>query len=190
MTLQAFQRRVVSGSLVSVPVWLIKGADVANMDFTISYDANVAKPEGTLEKGYMLDNALFESNTGETGIIRASFAQNSGVVSGTGPVAYLPFRAVGQPGTKTVLHLEVTTINNPAGDKLAIDTIDGSIEIISQGEQTAAEACGEGQLNANVAKCALQMSVRLKPVDLTLDLNGDGQVTSRDAEIVLQRILG
>ncbi len=189
MTLQAGVRRVVAGSLVNVPVYLIKGADVANMDFTVSYDANVARSEGDLLKGYLLDNALFESNTGEYGIIRAAFAQNTGVVSGTGPVAYLPFRATGTPGTKTALHLEVPAINDPTGTVLTIDRIDGSIEIISDGNAQPWEACGFRELNLGVALCALQMSVQLIPKNMALDMNKDIQVNSRDAVIIIQRRL-
>lgn len=189
MTLQAGMRRVVSGSLVNVPVYLIKGADVANMDFTVSYDANVARPEGNLLKGYLIDNALFESNTGENGIIRAAFAQNTGVVSGTGPVAYLPFRATGTPGTKTALHLEVPAINDLTGTVLTIDRIDGSIEIISDENAQLWEACGFRELNLGVALCALQMSVQLIPKNTALDMNKDLQVNSRDAAIIVQRRL-
>jgi len=34
------------------------------------------------------------------------------------------------------------------------------------------------------------MSVQLRPVQLTLDIDNDGAVTSRDATIILQRVTG
>ena len=98
MALQAGQRRVPEGALVWVPVYLINGANVANTNFNIVYDNTVARPEGDLVQGSLLGQALFEFNTTEPNRIRVGFAQQSGIY-GTGPVTYVPFRAVGPPGT-------------------------------------------------------------------------------------------
>ncbi|MFQ5858678.1 MAG: hypothetical protein ACE5LU_24010 [Anaerolineae bacterium] len=189
MTIQAGQRQVVEGQLVNVPVWLIKGADVANINFTIGYNAGVAAPEGDLIKGNLLANALFSSNSGESGLIRAGFAQTSGI-NGTGTVAYMPFRAVGKPGDRTVLDVGVSTINNPGGTVLAIDRIDGQILIVGPDGVVPGDCDGDGSLTELDALCALQMSVQLIPERLTLDLDTDSQVTSRDSVIILQRAIG
>jgi hypothetical protein len=83
MALQAAQRRVGVGELVLVPIWLIKGNNVANINYELTYNASVARPEGTIQKGNLLDNALFSANPNTSGIIRVGFAQTTGV-SGTG----------------------------------------------------------------------------------------------------------
>lgn len=189
MTLQAGQRQVVEGQLVNVPVWLLNGADVANINSTVGYNASVATPEGDLIKGNLLDNALFSANTGDTGIIRAGFAQTSGI-DGTGTVAYIPFRAVGQPGDRTALDVAVSTINDPDGTVLTIDRIDGQILIVGADGVTPGDCDGDGALTEVDALCALQMSVQLIPERLVLDLDTDSQVTSRDSVIILQGAIG
>ena len=189
MALQAGQRRVAAGDLVYVPVWLINGANVANINLSIGYDAGVAAPEGDLIKGNLLANALFSSNSGERGLIRAGFAQTSGV-NGTGTVAYMPFRAIGQPGDRTVLDVGVSTINDPGGTVLTIDRIDGAILIVGPDGLLPGDCDGDDVLTELDALCALQISVKLIPERRTLDVDGDGQVTSRDAVVILQGAVG
>ena len=186
MTLQAGQRRVVEGGLVNVPVWLINGKDVANTNFTVDYRGSVAVPEGDLIRGSLLDRALFEFNTAEADLIRIGFAQTSGI-NGTGTVTYVPFRAVGKAGDRTELHLEVTTINDPGGTVLTIDRIDGAIQIVGPDGLVPGDCNNDGSLTQYDAACALQISVRLRPVILALDIDDNGEVTSRDATIILQR---
>lgn len=189
MAIQAAQRRVMTGELVQVPVWLIKGNNVANINYELSYNASVARPEGTIRKGYLLDNASFSANPNTSGIIRVGFAQATGT-SGTGPLTYIPFRAVGKAGDRTPLSLAVTTINNPAGATLAIDRIPGEIVIVDRNGLTPGDCEGTGKpLSALDVMCALEMSVKLIPTRLIMDMDNNGDVTSRDAAIIAQRIL-
>jgi hypothetical protein len=199
MALQAGQRRVPQGALLYVPVYLLNGANVANMNFNIAYNNAVARPEGDLVQGSMLGGALFEHNTAETNLIRVGFAQQSGIY-GTGAVTYVPFRAVGQPGSRTDLCLEVTTINDPGGTVLPIDRIHGFIEIVNpdgtgpgggtgpgSGGVLQGDCVPDGRLDERDATCALQMSVNLRPVLPWIDMDGSGDVTSRDATLILQQ---
>jgi hypothetical protein len=186
MTLQGGQRRVLPGGLVEIPIWLVNGANVANMNFTVAYDPAVAVIEGSSAQGFLLDQALYSSNPRDTGLFRGGFAQTSGL-NGTGVVAYMPFRAVGKPGTKTELHLEVTTINNPGGTVLPIDKISGSIEILSPDGWTVGDCDGDGNLTAIDARCALEVSVNLRPTIARLDIDNSGDTTSRDATLILQK---
>lgn len=189
MAIQAAQRRVGVGELVNVPVWLIKGNNVANINYELTYNANVARPEGTIRKGYLLDNAFFSANLNTSGIIRIGFAQATGI-SGTGPVTYIPFRAVGKAGDRTPLSLAVTTINNPSGATLAIDRIPGEIVIVGADGLTPGDCEGTGKaLSGLDVMCALEMSVKLIPVRLVMDMDNSRDVTSRDAAIIAQTIL-
>ncbi len=187
MTLQAGQRQVLAGELVTVPVWLIYANNVANMNFEMSYDTGVAQLEGDIPKGSLLDNALFTFNPNENSVIPMGFAQTTGVY-GTGAVAYVPFRAVGQPGDRTQLTLAVTKINDPDGTELAIDRIYGEITIMAPGGSVPGDCDGDGRMTALDALCALEMSVRLRPEALNLDLDNDSAVTSRDSTLILQSI--
>ena len=45
MALQAGQRWVVPGAMVNVPVWLVNGTDIANINFNVTYDPAVVVPE-------------------------------------------------------------------------------------------------------------------------------------------------
>ncbi|MEZ4569967.1 MAG: hypothetical protein R2849_06505 [Thermomicrobiales bacterium] len=189
MTLQAGQRQVVSGGFVWVPVYLLRSGNVANMNFEIEYSSDVAVIEGNPIQGNLLGNHIFRANVNDSGIVRVGVAGTSGIV-GTGTVAWLPFRAVGQPGDATRLTVTVSTINTPDGTVPAIDRIHGRIIITDQNGQVPGDCNGDAVLTEFDAYCALEMSVQLRPVDLVLDMNGDGQVTSRDATLILQRVLG
>jgi len=188
MTLQAGQRRVPAGGLVLVPVWLINGNNVANLNFDVRYDASVAQPEGSILRGNLLDQALFSANPNESGIVRIGFAQTSGVF-GTGTVALIPFRAVGQAGDRTSLTLDVTTINNPDGAAPAIDLIYGEIVIVGPDGLAPGDCDGDGRQTVADAMCALEISVGLRPPIMALDLDVSGDVTSRDAVLILQQAL-
>jgi Cohesin domain len=205
MTIQAAQRQVIAGDLVLVPVWLIKANNVSNINFQMTYDANIVKPEGTLTKGNLLDNSLFTVNPNQAGSILSGFAQTSGL-SGTGTVLNIPFRAIGKPGDRTPLGLTVTAINDPSGGKLAIDRIPGEILIYNKDGTfppppngnpgppppniLLGDCDGDGSLTEVDALCALEMSVQLRPSRPIMDIDGSGDVTSRDAVIILQRAIG
>lgn len=188
MTLQVAQRRVAPGELVMVPVWLVKGSGVANMNFDLTYDANVARPEGAIVKGNLLDSALLSTNPNTSGILHAGFAQDVNL-NGTGTVAYVPFRAVGQAGDRTTLMPVVTTINSQDGRALSIDRVPGEIVIAGPGETLGGDCDGDGAVTTLDALCALEMSVQLRPARPVMDVDQNGSVTSRDAAVLLQQAL-
>jgi pimeloyl-ACP methyl ester carboxylesterase len=207
LTIQAAQRGVIAGDVVLIPVWLIKGAGVANLNVEVRYDAAVAIPEGTIGKGNLLDHALFAPNPNESGVILAGFAQTGGLTEETGTVMNVPFRAVGQPGDRTHLEITVTTINDATGAALTVDRISGEILIVSPdgtvpgaagaggsgpnaGGLARGDCDGDGQVTEADALCALEMSVQLLPPQPLLDVDDSNDVTSRDAAIILQRAIG
>ena len=185
MVIQVGQRRVLSGEFVFLPVWLIRGDDVANVNFETRHDPSVAVTEGEVLRGNLLDGALFSANPEDAAITRVGFADTGGV-NGTGTVAYVPFRAVGPPGSFTEVNIEVTAINAPSGADLVISRINGMIEVVGPGGQTQGDCDGDGRLTAVDALCALQASVGLIPESPALDADNDSEVTSRDAIVILQ----
>jgi hypothetical protein len=172
-----------------LPVSLINGKDVANMNFTASYDPRVAVSAGPILRGNLLGSAMFEQNPAERGLMRIGYAQTGGI-TGTGPVAAVPFKAVGKPGDRTAVHLEVTTINDPAGARLQIARIHGEILIVGPDSVLPFDCDGDVAITAADARCALQMSVNLRPVNLVMDADADTQVTSNDARLILQKVVG
>jgi hypothetical protein len=183
MALEAAQRRVQAGELVIVPVWLVKGANVANFNYELAYNGNVARPDGTIQKGNLLDAALFSLNPNTTSAIRAGFAHPSGI-SGTGTVTNIPFRAVGKVGDRTALTPSVTTVTNTSGGALAIDRIPGEIVIVAAKAVLPGDCDGDGAWTMLDALCAQEMSARLVPVRAVMDVDNSGDVTLRDAVII------
>jgi hypothetical protein len=190
-TLQAGKRTARSGESVTVPIYLIKGPNLADMNFNLHYDVRVVGSAGQPSKGNLLDQAMFEANTKESGIVRLGFAQTSDLgAPGTGTVAQAPFKALGQPGDRTSLRLEVTTAGSAAGGKPAVATIDGEISIVGATGQVPGDSNGNGVLDMGDALEALKMSVQLIPVKMAADIDSDGRVTSTDARLIRQRVTG
>lgn len=189
MILQADRRQVKAGDTVLLPITLLNAKDVANMNFTVSYDASVAVSAGPIVRGNLLGSALFEQNPTERGLMRVGYAQSGGI-SGSGPVAAIPFKAVGRPGDRTSVRLAVTTINDSAGSRLQIARVDGEILIVGAGGELPLDCDGDAAITAADARCALQMSVNLRPVNLVMDADADRQVTSNDARLILQKAVG
>lgn len=212
MSLEAPRRLGLPNDLVLIPITLNNAANVANLNFEVEYDPAVIRAEGNLVKGNLLDNALFSGNPATPGLVRNGFAQTSGL-SGTGTVVNIPFRMIGKPGDKSPLALNVTTINDPNGGVLTIERIPGEILITNAdgtlpgsggtGTGTGGNTGGsngggippgdcDGDLHVTEldALCALEMSVKLRAVQLIMDMDKSGDVTSRDAVIILQRAVG
>ena len=185
-TIVAAKRVVREGALVTVPIWLVNTPDMSNINFEVSYDAGVARPEGDPAKGSFPPSALFAANAGEAGVVLVGLSQKTGA-SGTGQVALITFRAVGKVGQVTDLNLSVTKVDDPGGAPLTAARVPGWIKIVDENGLLPGDCNGDGHLDAIDALCALQMSVELRPVDNILDIDKDGQVTSRDASVILQR---
>jgi hypothetical protein len=147
MTLEAKHYRVDSGETVQIPIYLNYGDDIANLNFTVAYDPNVARPEGNGAKGNMLGGSLFSSNPAQTALFRGGIRRKRRPCSGHGTVAYIPVqRPNGPAGSKTPLTLAVSTINQPSGTIPAIALIHGSITIAGH---DAGDCDGDGKLSAS-----------------------------------------
>jgi hypothetical protein len=189
MTLQGGQRNVRVGQEVYIPVYMINGANVANINYELTYNTAVAAAQRDVKRGSFFASSLGQANTEQPGIVRVGNAQTGGE-NGTGSVSWIRFRATGRPGERTDLKLAVSTINDPAGATLRIDRIDGLIQIVDENGLLPGDCptAANGRLDLDDALCALQMSVQLIPISLTMDMDKDGNVTSRDSTIIQQRV--
>jgi hypothetical protein len=191
LTIQAGSRIAKVGDTVTIPIWLIHGQGVANLNMNLGYDAAVVKATGAFAKGNLVPQALFEANTGESGIVRIGFAQNKDIVGPeTGTLAQIAFTALGRPGDVTPLRVDVTTLSSAAGVKPSVATIHGEIRIVGSSGVIDGDSDRDGRLTARDAQNALKMSVRLMPIDMVCDMDRDGQVTSTDARLILQKVVG
>jgi hypothetical protein len=189
MLIQVGQRNVRAGGEVSIPVWMSNGADIANINYEVKYNAGVAVAvPGGVSKGSFFAGALQQANTEPAGTVRVGNSQTKGE-NGTGSISYIKFKATGRAGQKTDLTVTVTAINDPSGKALVIDRIDGLIQIVdAQTGLLPGDCSGKGYLDTSDAVCALQMSVGLRPVDLVVDLDASGDVTSRDSTLIQQQV--
>jgi hypothetical protein len=191
-TIQAGIRRVRPGETVDVPIYLVKAERVANINVDVGFDAAVVAVDGgdkPVRGGSFLQGALLAANTGAAGVVKVGLATTTGQ-TGAGSIAWIRFRAKGSPGDVTPVRLDVGTVNDEAGTRLEVVRIEGRVEIIRPEDVPQGDCDGNGRLDEADALCALQMSVRLRPEDRVLDVDGAAGVTSRDAAVILQRALG
>lgn len=55
LTLQAPEFQLLKGQEVQVPIWLLQAKNVANMNWTLTYDTRVAVAEALVTKGNLLE---------------------------------------------------------------------------------------------------------------------------------------
>lgn len=213
MTVAVCSIHAKPGDTVSVPVWLVNGSDLANVNAEISYDASKVQAAGSAGKGGFLGKALFAANTADKGKVRLGFAQSSGV-SGTGQMATIPFKVSGSAGQRVPLRVAITTANAPSGSGLSVGAMHGEIIIggasSSSGSgsgtsggsaapipvaptppaTTGATAPPKPKLTALDALTALKMSVGLQTADMKYDLDTNKQITSNDARLILLNVVG
>ena len=187
MTLKTDKRVLKAGDSAWIPVTMLLGTNVANLNFEVSYDPRVVQVLGGEVKGSFFATALGQVNTGQSGRVLVGFARPDGE-SGSGTVAYIQYKAVGRPGDVTPLTLKVSSINNPGGQVPPIDVIHGEIRIVDENGLTPGSCDGSLTLTESDAMCALKMSVELFPTQPVMDMDKDGRVTSRDATLILQKI--
>ncbi len=178
-------RSKAPGSSVQIPLTLHgTGASIGNMDLTLAYDPDVL---GCTEvvKGSLTGNSLFESNILD-GTIKISFADMEGF-SGDGSVAYVKFDVVGSEGASCPL--EILRLSANRADDLSalrIPTKDGTFTVIGPDEGLGDAAGDGGRYTAFDALYALLMSVGKLEEHESMDINGDGTVTSVDARMILK----
>lgn len=191
LTVQAGSRRAMVGQTVMIPVWLIRGSGVANMNISVNYNPAVARPQGEALQGNLIGSrTAFEVNTKLSKVVKLGLAGRGELEGADGTLAQIPFVVTGQPGDRTALSVTVTDIGLVNGSAPDVDTINGEIVVVGANEQISGDADGDGVLTAADALNALKMSVELIPVNLVCDLNKDGKVTSTDAKLILQKVVG
>ncbi len=191
MTLLAETRKARTGETVTVPVWLLKGAGLIDMNFNLEYDASVVQAVGSVVKGNLLDGADFEANAGRSGVVQVGFVpKTGGVAASDGTVAQITFKAVGQPGSRTALRLVPRKSSLTGGSAANPATIDGEIQIVDDAGLAPCDINGDGRAGMDDVLLALKISVGLLPNNPRADVDKDGQVTAADARLIRNRVLG
>ncbi|WMW21461.1 cohesin domain-containing protein [Methanolobus mangrovi] len=174
-----------AGSSVQIPLTLSGVKEgIGNMDLELTYNTDVLECIEVI-KGGLTDDSLFESNI-MGGEIRVSLADMEGF-SGEGSVAYVKFNVIGEEGSISELMISSITANN-ADDlsEMGLDKKNGVFEVISVDDGMGDAAGDGGEYSAYDALYSLLMSVGKIDEHESMDVNGDGKVTSIDARMILK----
>jgi hypothetical protein len=189
LIIQAGSRKVNVGQEILVPVEVIGGKGLGNLNVVIEYDSKVGQVRQPSKAGELLAGRLFESNPQESGVFRFGFAGKDGL-AGDGILTMLPITAIGKPGDKSALTATVTSANDAEGQSLDSGVISGEIEIVSTGGAGSGDVNDDGIVNTLDALAALKMSVKLLPENMAADMDHDGKVTSNDARLIMLKYVG
>jgi hypothetical protein len=174
------------GTEVQIPLTLneVSGA-IGNLDLNLSYDPGVLEAIDVI-KGSLCSNSLMESNI-TTGSVRIAVADGNGF-TGDGSVVYVKFKVIGAAGASSPLNISACLANRADYDVIDITKNNGIFKVSSVSESQG-DWDGNKRLTPLDALAALQMAVGKRAVDLTLDMNSDGKVTSLDARNILKAAL-
>ncbi|MBX3417168.1 MAG: hypothetical protein KF851_06160 [Pirellulaceae bacterium] len=189
LIVQSGSRKVNAGENVLVPIEVLGGKGLGNLNVVIEYDSKVAQVSQKSKAGEILAGKLFESNPQDSGVFRFGFAGNEGL-AGDGVLTMLPITAIGKPGEKSQLTVTVTAANDSDGQALESTVISGEIEIVSTGGAGSGDVNDDGLVNALDALAALRMSVKLIRENMAADMDQDGIVTSNDARLIMLKFVG
>ncbi|NQT85338.1 SBBP repeat-containing protein, partial [bacterium] len=183
VNLIAGTRTVAPDETVDLPIHLNDVSSLGSLNFDLTYDPAVVQVV-KVDRGDLLNrpNTLFRANTKETGVIHFGLASKTGI-SGSGPVAYVTFKAVGKDGDASALPPARLLPTDTAGKRVALTQRAGEITIVKEKEK------GDWNRNGKVdeldALAALKMSIKEIDEDLVLDMDDNGKVTAEDARRIL-----
>jgi sugar lactone lactonase YvrE len=163
-----------------ISVMMCNAKDIANMDLSVGYDTSVLQFTSA-SKGSLNSNMLFESNNvGNT--IKISFAGTSGF-SGSGSIAILKFKVIGQNGSSSPITVTVGSAGTSSGNTVTIPVTPGKVLIGNTNpDNPGGRPDGPTALDALIA---LKISVDKLPFDINYDVSKDGTVNSNDARLLL-----
>ncbi|MBL7222887.1 MAG: hypothetical protein ISS72_03445 [Candidatus Brocadiae bacterium] len=191
MTLRAEARKAKTGETATVPISLLKGAGLIDLNFNLEYDPSVVQAVGNVVKGNLLAGAEFEANTAKRGVVQVGLVpKTGGISSANGTLAQVAFKAIGRAGSRTTLRLVVRKASAAGGAPAKIATIDGEVQITDEGGFLPGDVNGDGKVSMDDVLMALKISVELLPHNARADVDKDGQVTAADARLIRNRVLG
>ena len=92
------------------------------------------------------------------------------------------FQVVGPTGSVSPITLSDALVNHNSSTPLTMELVGADFKV---GPRVRGDADGDSQVTALDALLALKMASGLQKVDLSLDVNNDGQITIDDARIIL-----
>jgi hypothetical protein len=164
------------GETIPIPIRLDNAQNLGSFGFELDYDQNVAEVTD-VTNGSLTSGASFTYNILKPGTILFGYA-NSADISGSGPIAGVMFKAVGNDGSKCDLKLSGISAINTSKNAITLNPVNG---VFSIGQKLLGDGNGDNQITVVDALIALKMYVKAIPEDLIMDVNNDGKVSHEDA---------
>ena len=181
MALSVGMRVAPPGGVVKVPIMLRKAEDVVGVTFSLAYDPALLEVVD-VAKGALFSAATFRFHADDPGVIRFGFASDE-PLAGAGSAAVVEFKVVGELGGSTELTLSRSLVSDSYSRPLSITLSHGMFSIQ---QRALGDGDGDGRVTALDALIALRMAaVADTPLDMSLDMDGDGAITIEDARKIL-----
>jgi len=179
------------GQSIALPVDIKKVKDLCGAKFELNYDPKVAVATAA-EKGSLVKDFLFEANLKEADkgkIILGMMGTNG--VSGSGNLAKITFKLVGNRGDETPVKILGLELNDCEGNEIPALGVDGKITIR---KIICGDVSGDDKVNVADATLVLRHAVGLYTIPpdrlWAADVNCDGKINVADATLVLRYAVG
>jgi len=123
------------GATFEVPVTVDGAKGTAGFQFAVSYDASAFQATGAIA-GDLTSGWMITPNVSESGQMKVAGIDTSlsGLQGSSGNIVKLQFKALGKPGSKSVLKFSTCKLSNYEGTKIASTCREGHIKIKGGGK--------------------------------------------------------
>ena len=175
---------------ITLPITLtnISGTDIAAVSVDIEYDTSIfEKPKATIgPSGDTADKTVATSEPA-FGVFRVTvFSISNNNIIGNGVVAYLTLNILANaPGIETTL-TNTPSASDPSGNDVGVESSDSTVTIIGF---LAGDCNGDGTVSIAEVQSAINMYLKIIPVEECVDVNGNGKVSIGEVQKVINNHL-
>jgi PKD repeat protein len=119
------------GETLRVPITISNAMGVAGFQFTLAFDPSVVEVREVYKGGLAEGFTLVRNINNKEGWVKVAASSARGV-SGSGEIAVVEVKLVGEPGSSTSLSVKDLKLNDEAGKLVEATSQDGSIKIKSE----------------------------------------------------------
>ncbi|MFH1954025.1 MAG: right-handed parallel beta-helix repeat-containing protein [Pseudomonadota bacterium] len=175
---------------ITLPITLtnISGTDIAAVSVDIEYDTSVfEKPKATIGPAGDASDKTVSTSEPASGVFRVTvFSISNNNVIGDGVVAYLTLDILANaPGTQTTL-TNTPSASDPSGNDVVVEGSDSTVTIIGF---LAGDCNGDGTVSIAEVQSAINMYLKIIPVEECVDVNDNGKVRIGEVQKVINNHL-
>ena len=178
------------GDKITLPITLtnVSGTDVAAVSVDIRYDTAVfEKPKAAIGPSGDAADKNISTSQPSSGVFRVTlFSISNNNVIGDGVVAYLTLTILANaPGTETTL-TNTPSASDPSGNDVVIEGSDSTVKLIGF---LAGDCNGDGTVSIAEVQSAINMYLKIIPVEECVDVNDNGKVSIGEVQKVINNHL-